>query len=56
MAYATLAEGRDSDGLKQLDAELQTEPGKRAIPKSTGNVAAVMAAAKMQRSPKRRSR
>jgi hypothetical protein len=48
VAYAALAQGRDTDGLKELDNALETEPGGR--PKRSlirGDLAAVMAATKL---------
>ncbi len=54
VAYAALAENRDTDDLAKFDAELEAEPGKRAVPKTTGNLAAVMAAARLPQRGARR--
>lgn len=51
VAYTALAEGRDEDGIKELDAELTALPGTRKKRRSanavTGDFAALLAAAKL---------
>lgn len=48
VAYAALAEGRDKDGLKELDEILEVEPGKQPRRRASGDIGALMAATKMK--------
>lgn len=48
VAYAALSQGRDEDGLKELNEELEVQPGVEPRRRAKGDFAALIAATKMK--------
>lgn len=48
VSYSALSQGRDDDGMKELDELLEHDPSKPARRRPTGNFSALVAATKME--------